>query len=324
MASLACHVGFFGWIPNGSCEVPQNGEKSYQKQGKGDFSDMGKNEKTHAILHDYVFILLGSLLLAIGINVFLTPNKISAGGITSLGTVLLYLFGVRMSVTNLLCNCVLFFFGFRKLGKYAVIQTASGIVLLSFFLELTARLPVYSENLLIASISGGVLMGLGIGFVVRQGASTGGSDFAGLILKRIFPHIPLAILIMVIDCAIVTVSGLIFRSFTVTFYSVLTLFVSSLLTDRIMTFGYSAKMVQIFSSHAQEITDHILHDFERGVTGIHCVGMFEQKESLMLECVVKPRELPMYLAMIRKIDKNAFVIIANVQEVLGEGFRKLD
>lgn len=285
-------------------------------------------QKWREIVIDYLFILLGTLILAVGINVFMSPNKISAGGITSLGTILLHLFGVRMSITNLVCNVALFLFGFRKLGKYAVIQTASGIVLLSLFLELTSLIPTFHvENdgdLLIASVTGGVLMGIGVGLVVRQGASTGGSDFAGLILKRLLPHVPLATIIMVIDWTIVLVSGIVFRSLSVTFYSLLALFVCSLLTDKIMTFGDNAKMVQIFSSHAQEITDHVLTDFERGVTGIHCVGMFEKNEALMLECIVKPRELPLYLSMVKKIDPNAFVIIANVQEVLGEGFKKME
>lgn len=280
--------------------------------------------KWREIAKDYLFIVLGTFILSISINVFMAPNKVSAGGITTLGTILLHLFGIRISITNLVCNVVLFVFGFRKLGKYAVIQTASGIVLLSLFLELTSKIPVYSGDILIASLTGGTLMGVGVGLVVRRGASTGGSDFAALILNRLLPHISLATLIMVIDCGIVLVSGIVFRSLSVTFYSVLALFVCSLLTDKIITFGDSAKMVQIFSSHAQEITDHIIKDFERGVTGIHCVGMFEKNETLMLECIVKPRELPQYLSLIKQIDPSAFVIIGNVQEVLGEGFKDME
>ena len=286
-------------------------------------------EKWRSIAIDYLYIILGTLILAIGINVFMTPNKISAGGVTSIGTILYHKFKTPMSITNLVCNVVLFVFGYRKLGKYAVIQTASGILFLSLFLQLTTLIPYYDAgsnggDLLIVSVAGGVLMGIGIGLVVRRGASTGGSDFAGLILKRILPHIPLATIIMVIDWTIVLISGMVFKSISVTFYSLLALFVCSLLTDRIMTFGDKAKMVQIISSHTQEITDHVLKDFERGATGIHCVGMFENNETLMLECIVKPRELPLYLGMIRKIDPNAFVIIADVQEVLGEGFKKMD
>ena len=95
------------------------------------------------------------------------------------------------------------------------------------------------------------------------------------------------------------------------------------MTDKIITFGDSAKKVQIFSSHAQEISEHILTNFERGVTGIHCIGMYGKNEMLMLECIVKPRELPRYLSMVKKLDPGAFVIIGNVQEVLGGGFKPM-
>lgn len=279
--------------------------------------------KFKPILKDYVFIILGSLILAIGINVFTLPNKISAGGITAVGTIFLYTLGIKLSLTNLVCNGILFFFGYKNLGKYAVIQTISGIVLLSFFLEITSSLPVYTDNEMIAAISGGVFMGMGVGLVVKQGASTGGSDFAGLILKKFLPHISLAKLIMSVDFVIIFISGLVFKSFTVTFYSLLALFVSSTVTDKIITFGDDARMIQIFSTETEKISDHILKAYERGVTGIRCIGMYSGKESVMLMCIIKAKELPRYLKLIKELDRHAFVTIGEVHEVLGEGFKTM-
>lgn len=158
-----------------------------------------------------------------------------------------------MSLTNLFFNAVLFIFGYKKLGKYAVVQTASGIILLSIFLELTSHIPIYSQNELIAVLPGGIFMGAGVGMIVKIGASTGGSDFAGLILKKFFPHISLAKLILAIDCFIVVVAGIVFKSYTVTFYSVIALFVSSVVTDKIITFGDDAKMLQVFSAETEKI-----------------------------------------------------------------------
>lgn len=277
------------------------------------------------VIKDQVFIGIGCLILAVAIQVFLTPNKISAGGISSIGTILLHLFGVRMSVTNLVFNAVLFVFGYKYLGKYAVVQTIAGILFLSLFLEITSWIPPYQEDGLTAVLSGGILMGIGVGFVVKVGGSTGGSDFAGLILKKkLFPHISLAKLIMVIDCVIVVVSGVVFRSFTVTFYSIMALFVCSVITDKIITAGDEAKMIQIFSKKSDEIADYVLHRYERGVTGIHCTGMYSNQDSLMLMCIVTPKELPGYLAMIKEIDKNAFIVIGTVHEVIGEGFKAIE
>lgn len=282
------------------------------------------NLSKNRVFEDLIHIMIGCAVLAVGINVFLAPNKISAGGISSIGTVLSHLFGIRMSLTNLFFNGILFVFGYKSLGRYAVIQTLFGIFALSGFLEITSIIPIYTENNIISILCGGVLMGVGVGIVVKCGASTGGSDFAGLMLKKVFPHISLARLIMVIDCTIVVISGLVFKSFTVTIYSILALFISSIVTDKIMTVGDDAKVIQIFSSKLQKISDYILEQFERGVTGIHCTGMYSKLDSMMLMCVVTPKELPIYLKLIKEIDKNAFIIISDVHEVIGEGFKNID
>ncbi len=286
-----------------------------------DFCNSMKSIKR--FIFEFLFITSGCFLLAVSINVFLLPNNISAGGISSVGVILFHLFKIRISITNLIFNAVLFFFGYKNLGRYAVVKTALGTVLLSLFLELSSGFPVYKENQIIAAISGGILMGVGVGLVVKVDASTGGSDFAGLILKKFFGHIPLARLIMIIDCAVVILSGVVFKSFTITFYSVMTLFVSSLITDKLITAGDEAKMIMIISQKKDEIAEQILVKYERGITGIHSVGMYSNSETVMLMCIVAPKELPKYLNMIKEIDKKAFIIIGNVNEVIGEGFKQI-
>lgn len=279
-------------------------------------------KKYKAYLTDFLLIFIGSAILAIGINMFLTPNKISSGGISSIGTVLLHLFGVKMSVTNLAGNALLFIFGYKYLGSYAVVKTVEGIISLTLFLELTSYLPVYSDDMMLSVIVGGVLVGCGIGLVVRRGASTGGSDFAALIIKRFIPHISLANLILIIDCTIIIVAGVVFRSVTVTIFSVVAMYISSKVTDSIVVLGDSAKMVQIFSSKYEEISKEIIENFERGVTGFHCRGMYTGNETMMLMCVVSPKEMPLVISMIRRIDSDAFVVINDAKEVLGEGFKE--
>ena len=276
------------------------------------------------LLYDFMFLLFGCILLSVSINVFLTPNKISAGGISTIGTVLLHIFGIKMSLTNLIFNAILFIFGYKSLGKYAMIQTSAGILLLSVCLEFTSHIQPYFENELIGVLSGGVLMGAGVGMIVKTGASTGGSDFAGLILKKLMPHISLSKLIMIIDCVIVILAGIVFKSYTVTVYSIIALYVSSIITDKIITLGDGAKMVMIFSKETRKISDYILTQYERGVTGVHSIGMYSNEERIMLLCVVTPKELPVYMNLIHEIDKHAFVVISNVHEVIGEGFKEIE
>ena len=251
------------------------------------------------ILTDFVVLTTGCILLAVSINVFLVPYKISAGGISTIGTILLYLFGIKMSLRNLIFKIALFILGYKYLGKGAVIKTALGIILLSAFLEITSYVPQYTENEIVGVLSGGILMGAGVGMIVKIGASTGGSDFAGLILKKFLPHISLARLILIIDVVIVIMSGIVFKSYTVTVYSLMTLFVSSLITDKIITLGDNAKMLQILSKENEKISNHILNQFERGVTGVRCIGMYTHDESRMLLCVITPKELPIYMNMIK-------------------------
>ena len=280
-------------------------------------------KKAKLYLINLFFILLGSFILAVGINVFLVPNKISSGGISTVGTVLLHLFSIKMSITNLVLNGVLFALGFKMLGKIAVVKTLVGIGALTLFLELTSYMPVFTEDMMLSTVIGGVLVGLGVGLVIRQGASTGGSDFLALILKRFIPHISLANIILVADCVVIVVAGAVFKSFTVTAFSVIAMYISSKITDGIVTLGNSAKSIQIFSLKNEEISRHIMEKYERGVSGIHCRGMYTQHEGLMLLCVLSPRELPLLVGDIKKIDKSAFIIITDAKEVIGEGFSKL-
>ena len=273
------------------------------------------------ILNESILIVLGAFLLALGLNTFLLPFKLSSGGISSIATILFYFFKVPLSVTNLLFNAVLMVFGYKLLGCSSVIKTIAGITLSSGFLQLTSLIPMYTEDLIIATIVGGIFVGAGVGIIVKQEASTGGSDFAALILHRLFPHISVATFIWIIDCTIIAFAGLVFGSITVTCYSALSLFISTKITDFICTIGTSAKAVQIISEKHAEIADEIMTKFERGVTGLYGKGMYTQYEKTTLLCVVSPKELPALIKMIKRIDPQSFVIITDAREVFGEGFK---
>ena len=271
---------------------------------------------------DFVFIFVGCAVLAAGINLFLAPNMISSGGISSVGTILLHLFGVDLWITNLAANVLLFLLGFRFLGKYAVLKTTAGILFLSMFLWLSDFLPKYTEDKILATVVGGVLVGLGVGLVIRRDGSTGGSDFAALMIKRFLPHVSIANLILVMDCAVILLSGIVFKSVSVTIYSVIAMYISSKITDWVVLLGDAAKSVQILSPKNEEIAAMIMERFERGVTGVHCTGLYTGKDGLMLMCLVSPKELPKLANAVRKIDPSCFMVIGDAREVLGMGFKE--
>lgn len=271
----------------------------------------------------YLLITLGAFLLALGLNQFLVPQRLSTGGVSTIATVLKHTFNVPLSLTNIVLNGILFIFGTKLLGKSAAVKTLWGILLLSAFLEVTAFLPFYSQDMLVACVIGGSLVGLGIGIVIRQGASTGGSDFLALILYKYFPHISIAKIMLTIDCIIVSISALIFKSVTVGAYSFITLFIASKITDAILVLGDSAKTIYVLSEKSQEIAQKIMEKFRRGVTGVASKGMYLNKEGYMLLSVVSPKELPPLVNYIKQLDNKAFIIIQDAHEVFGEGFKSI-
>lgn len=287
-----------------------------------------KGIKKYAL--DYAYIAVGSLILAFAISFFLVPCKISTGGVSGVGTVLYYLFGVPLSITTLIINLALFALGYKTLAKSSLLKTLAGIFLFSASLELTDFLaelaaPVVAEftsDIWVASIFGGVLVGLGVGLVVFKEASTGGSDFAALMLHKLIPYMSVAAFIMIIDTTIIVISGIALADYKIMFYSVVSLYISNKVTDFIIIRGDKAKSVYIISDKNEEIANEIMEKLERGVTAIHSRGCYGMTEREMLMCIVRTKEVPRVLAITRAHDKGAFTVISEVKEVRGLGFKE--
>ncbi len=285
---------------------------------------------TKKIITDYSYIAVGSFILAFAISFFLVPCKISTGGVSGIGTVLYYVMSIPLSVTTLIINLALFIFGYKMLPSASIIKTLAGIVLFSISLEITDRLSAlltdtvaaFTSDIWIASIFGGILVGVGVGLVVAREASTGGSDFAALMLNRIFPYISVATFILIIDSCIIIISGIVFRDYAIMFYSVVSLYISSKVTDFIIVRGDRAKSVYIISGKSAEISERIMTDMERGVTAIHSHGCYDKREGEMLMCILRSKEIPKALGIVKGIDPSAFTVISEVKEVRGLGFKE--
>lgn len=280
---------------------------------------MHNTEKT---VKDYVIITAGAFVLALGINFFLVPMKVSTGGVSGIGTVFYHVLSVPMSVTTLILNSVLFLFGYRTLGKDSVVRTLCGILLLSFFLYVTESFGGYTEDIFIAAVFGGILVGLGVGLTVLKGASTGGSDFAAIMLNRIIPHISVPTFILAIDAVIIFASGVIFKNYTVMLYSAVSLYISSKVADMVLVRGDFAKSVYIISKKNVEISQCIISSMARGVTGVYSKGLYNGDDGMMLMCIVRAKEIPKLLSIVKSMDSGAFTVISDVREVRGEGFKE--
>lgn len=274
-------------------------------------------------LADYSVIILGTFILAFGVNFFLVPVKISTGGAGGVAMALYHLLHIPVWVTTLTLNLILLVLGFRTMKKETLIKILVGILFLSLFLRLTEVFGTYGEDRLICAVFGGVLAGLGVGLSVLKEGSTGGSDLAAMMLNRSIRHISLATFILMIDAGVILASGFVFGDVTIMFYSVLSLYISSKVTDFILVRGDFAKSVYIISEKSGEIASHILSDLDRGVTGIYSKGCYSDREQMILMCIVKSKEVQRVLDKVKAFDDKAFIIISDVREVCGDGFKSI-
>ncbi len=289
---------------------------------------------------DYLWIIAGSILTAFSINVFLVPYKIAPGGVSGIATVIHYLTGGKFPVglAMLLLNVPLFIAGMKFIGNRFVIRTFFGTIFLSFAIDalepLSNRLvekylvsPVQSvsnPDLLLYSIFGGFIMGVGLGMVFRSGATTGGTDLAARILHSFVPNSTIGQLLLVIDTSIIVFAGIAFQSFQLALYAIVTLFVSSRVIDAMLEGVNFAKVVYIISDHSDIIAEKIMKELDRGVTALKGVGMYTGKDKKVLLCVIDRGQIQPLKAIVASVDKRAFMFLADIREVLGEGFRSYE
>jgi len=279
-------------------------------------------------------VFFGSLILALSMNIFLIPYKIAPGGVSGIATVIYHVSGERIPVgiAMLAMNIPLFLAGMKIKGRNFIIKSTLGAVFLSVIIDLTepwiSRLrdiimaaSDYSQtDILLFALAGGFTSGIGLGFVFKEDATTGGTDMAASLLHRAFPWIPVGTLLIVLDGLVVLLATVVFKSFRLGLYAVVTLFISAKTLDRFLDGLNFAKSLMIISKESEKIAKALMENIDRGVTGLYGKGMYTDNQYMILLCVVKKEEIHRVKNEVRKIDPNAFVLLTDVREVLGEGF----
>lgn len=287
---------------------------------------------------DYLWIILGSIITAAAINLFLVPYKIAPGGVTGIATVIYYLSGEKLPVgtTMLILNIPLFLFGWKFIGGRFTVRTLFSTIFLSAVIDLSepftslfsAKLALEkltaSPDYLLYGIFGGFFMGLGLGLVFKSGATTGGTDLAARITHHFFPGITMGKLLLLIDSTVILFAAVSFNSFLLGLYSILALYISSKIIDVILEGINFAKAVFIISDRSDEIAQSIMKELDRGVTGLYGTGMYSGKDKRVLYCIIQRGQLALLKTLVKRIDPAAFMILGEVTEVLGEGFKTYD
>lgn len=274
------------------------------------------------LVADAFFFIVGSALYAISVNCFTAPNHIAPGGVTGLATVGNYLFGLPIGTTVILLNIPLFILSLIFFGKKFLFRTVVATVLASVVIDITAGfLPVYSGDKLLAALFGGVFSGAGLGLVFIRGATTGGVDIIGKLMKLKFPHISMGSFMLVLDMMVVIVAGIAYKSIESVLYAIIAFYISSKAIDYLLYGTTNNKMIQIVTDKGREIAKAITNETSRGVTILPVTGGYTGKERSMLLCVTRANEVALIMRIARSIDENPFIIVSQAGDVFGLGFK---
>ena len=268
-------------------------------------------------------IILGSVIFSLGFNLFLGPNALNAGGISGLSMILVHLLGFgSVGGITILMNLPLFILGGVKIGKKFLIGSLAGMLATSIALDAFAYLPVPQVDPLLAALYGGLVCGLGLGMVFATGGSTGGSDIIVRVLKLRWANVPIGIINSAFDFVVAALTGLAFWDMSRTLYSGVAIYVTGRIIDAVVyRFDYS-KVALIISDHHEAITQMINHDLGRGATYLHGEGSYSHQNKKVVLTVVKKQQIAELKRLVVAIDPNAFIVVQEAHQVLGEGFAR--
>lgn len=275
-------------------------------------------------IKEYLMITLGVFTVAISTSVFFEPGNLVTGGVTGIGIIVRDIFAdvaeIPVWLTNLVLNVPLFIAAIKVKGFKFVRRTLFATALLSPALYITSFIPSLSGDILLVSLFGGVASGLGLGIVFRYSSTTGGSDLAAWIVHHFIKHESVSKILLVIDGVIILAGFVVFGP-EKTMYAIIAAYVSSKLIAATLEGLSFAKAAYIISDKSAEIADEIMRELERGATALMGKGAYTGEEKDVLMCVVSTKEIVRLKEIAREIDKDVFIIVSDVREVLGEGFQ---
>ena len=277
-----------------------------------------KNERWVA----YAQIVLGSLLSAAAYPLFLIPNAIAPGGLTGVATILNVLFHTPVGSVSLLMNIPLFIVGYRSMGRVFAFRSLVATLLFSLLIDWLPVAPA-TDNRLLGALFGGVLMGLGLGLILRGGATTGGTDMIARMVHTRFPHISVGAFLFFIDFCVVLAAGLLIQ-LEAALYAFISIYAGTWVIDQVVQGLNRQKACYIITSQTEAVRAQLICDLGRGLTILEAHGGFQGAERPVILCIVSAQEVIRLKTIVRLADERAFVFITEAYEVLGEGFQDLN
>ena len=284
---------------------------------------MEKTYRGKERLIDLIFEFSGIFIMSLGVHCFLVPANIAPGGLSGLGILVRYLWGMPIGLSTFLMNVPIFILSWRYLGRKYTLQSFGAVLLNSVILDyvVTPWLPMYMGERLLGSVFGGIFVGAGLGLIFLRGFSTGGTAAISVLIQVKFPHIPIGRTLMLVDGLVLAFSVLVFRNIEAGLFGVIALFFQTKVIDSIVYGSEHGQMFLIFSDKNKEITERIFTDIDRGATILKGVGAYTMKEREVLLCAARKSEFGQIKRIVREIDPDAFFIVSEVSQILGEGFK---
>lgn len=296
-------------------------------------ADIKSFRLTSKDIKQYLFIMLGAVLISSAFVLFITPYKIVPGGVYGAGIALNYLFpSVQVGTWGLLLDIPLMVLAFIFLGGHLGLKTVFAALLLplvmNFMTDLIGSDPAtmfggaidLSDDILLACMFGGVILGAGGSFILRSHATSGGTDIIAMLISK-FAHIPIARALLMIDSLVVVFGLIVLGDWKIPLYSLVTIYVCIKVIDLLLEGGSSDKLIYIISDHHDKIRTYIIDDLGRGGTYIKSAGMYTKADKEMIFVVISRREVPLIKDFVHSIDKEAFMVVVNAHETLGDGFK---
>lgn len=278
------------------------------------------------ILLDIAFIAAGAAVYATAVTALTAPNNIAPGGVTGLCTMLNFMFGTPIGLMGFLINIPIILWAVVDIGYKLVVKTMAAIVLSSVLIDLfTGFMPVYRGNPILVAVFSGVGEGLGLSLTFIRGATTGGTDMVARLLERRMPQMSMGKLMLALDGIIVAASAVVFGSIENAMYACIDIFVCTSVIDSILygTDVGTGKLFYVMSPKVREMGQRVIKELDRTVTYLDSHGGYSNEPGETMLCVVRRFEVFQIQAIIREVDRNAFVIVGDAGQITGEGFKSM-
>lgn len=270
---------------------------------------------------EYIAIVIGTALYAVGFQYFLYPNSIIVGGVSGIAMIINLLTSLPVGLLTVILNIPLFILAWKYFGTDFIVSSLVGMVLSSVFIDVLALHPINAtEDMLLACFIGGAIKGFGLGLVYYVGATTGGSDIVAKFARRKYPYINFGTIVLVMDCIIIILFATIFNKIEGAMYAVIAMFIASKVVDLVLYGMDNSNVCYIISNESDEITKEITETLNRGVTILEGKGAYSHEDKQVLLCVIKKPQITAVRKIVKNVDEHAFFIVTDAKNVFGNGF----